>query len=208
MYSSRTSEAPMGRTPDLDRRMTLAGAACGVSAVLAYFGAAFVPLPDPLARLLAFAFGPLLGLSFLGLFHALSDRRDGPGLRFGVALGLIAGATVAAMLIVQIGNNMIRAEQLAAADTEAAREVALLAHRAVNRVQFLLDVSWDVFICGAGALVGFAMLGHPRYGRAWGGSGIAFSIALLYLNLDTFPYAPAEVGSVDLGPLLASAGQH
>lgn len=193
----------MGNSPDLDRRMTLAGAVCGIVAVLAYFGAAFAPLPDPLVRLLAFSFGPLLGLSFLGLFHALSDQRDGPALRFGVALGLIAGATVTAMLIVQVGNNMIRAEQLAAADTDSAREAALLAHRAVNRVQFLLDVAWDVFICGAGGLVGFAMLGHPRYGRVWGGLGILSSAALLYLNLDTFPYAPAEMGSVDLGPLVA-----
>lgn len=188
---------------DLDRRMTLAGAFSGLVAVAAYFGAAFMPLPDGLARLLAFAFGPLLALSFLGLFHALSGSRDGPALRFGVALGLMAGATVTIMLVVQVGNNMIRAEQLAAADTDAARDAVLLAHRAVNRVQFLVDVVWDIFICGAGFLVGMAMLRHPRFGWIWGGSGMVASAALLYLNLDTFPIAPAYAGSVDLGPLVA-----
>ena len=188
---------------DLDRRMTLAGAACGLAAVTAYFGAAFLPLPDILGRLLAFAFGPLLALSFLGLFHTLADQSDGPALRFGVALGMMAGVTVTIMLSVQMGNNMMRVEQLAVADTEAAREMVALAHRAVNRVQMLIDVAWDVFICGAGALVGFAMLRHARFGRVWGGIGIVVSVALLYLNLDTYPRGPAYAGSVDLGPLVA-----
>lgn len=188
---------------ELDRRMTVAGAASGITAVFFYFGAAFIPLPDALTRLLAFAFGPLLGLSFIGFFHLLRDRQDGPAVRFAVALGLIASALVTAMLVVQVGNNMIGVEQLAAAESEAAREAALLAHGAVNRVQFLLDVVWDVFICGAGALMGVAMLRHPGFGRIWGGAGILASITLLYLNLDTFPYPPAEMGSVDLGPLLA-----
>jgi hypothetical protein len=188
---------------DLDRRMTLAGAGCGLAAVVAYFGAAFLPLPEGLGRLLAFAFGPLLAVSFLGLYHVLADRCDGPALRFGVVLGILAGATVTVMLSVQMGNNMMRGDQLSGADTEAAREIARIAHQAVNRVQMLIDVAWDVFICGAGGLVGLAMLKHPRFGRIWGGTGIAASVALLYLNLDTYPNGPAYAGSVDLGPLLA-----
>lgn len=193
----------MTASSDLNRRMTLAGAISGLVAVAAYFGAAFMPLPDGLARLLAFAFGPLLALSFVGLFHTMAQDRDGPALRFGVVLGILAGATVTIMLVVQVGNNMIRTEQLAAADTDTAREAVLLAHRAVNRVQFLVDVVWDIFICGAGFLVGMAMLRHPRFGWIWGGTGMAASAALLYLNLDTFPQGPAYAGSVDLGPLLA-----
>jgi len=171
--------------------------------VAAYFGAAFLPLPGDVALLLAFAFGPLLAVSFLGLYHVLADRSDGPALRFGVVLGILAGATVTVMLCVQIGNNMIRTDQLAGADTEAAREAVRIAHRAVNRVQMLIDVAWDLFICGAGGLVGVAMLKHPRFGRIWGGIGIAASVALLYFNLDTYPEGPAYAGSVDLGPLLA-----
>jgi hypothetical protein len=34
-------------------------------------------------------------------------------------------------------------------------------------------------------------------------TGIAASIAPLYLNLDTFPSGPADAGSVDVGPVLA-----
>ena len=187
----------------LSNRMMMAGAVSGLASVVAYFGAAFLPVPDAVARLLAFAFGPLLAVSFLGLFHALSDHRDGPALRFGVVLGILAGATVTIMLAVQMGNNMFLDEQLSTADSEAAREAARLVHRAVNRVQMLIDVAWDVFICAAGGLIGVAMLRHPKFGRIWGWTGIAASVALLYFNLDTYPRGPAYAGSVDLGPLLA-----
>jgi hypothetical protein len=77
-------------------------------------------------------------------------------------------------------------------------------HRAVNRVQMLIDAAWDVFICGAGFLIGFSMLRHPAFGRIFGGTGMDASAALLCLNLDTFPRGPACAGSVDLGPLLAA----
>lgn len=192
---------------ELDRRMAIAGAISGLAGVAAYFGAAFLPavlpVPDGVVLLLAFAFGPLLGLSFLGLFHALSGGNDGPALRFGVVLGILAGATVTIMLVVQVGNNIFLDQQLAEADAEALKESARLVHRAVNRVQMLIDVAWDVFICGAGFLIGFSMLRHPAFGRILGGTGMIASAALLYLNLETFPRGPAYAGSVDLGPLLA-----
>jgi hypothetical protein len=192
---------------ELDRRMAIAGAISGLAGVMAYFGAAFLPavlpIPDGMVLVLAFAFGPLLGLSFLGLFHALSAGNDGPALRFGVVLGILAGATVTTMLVVQVGNNIFLDQQLAEADAEVLKESARLVHRAVNRVQMLIDVAWDVFICGAGFLIGYSMLRHPSFGRILGGTGMVASAALLYLNLDTFPRGPAYAGSVDLGPLLA-----
>ena len=188
---------------EFDRSMAMAGAISGIAAVFSYFGAAFLPLPDALARLLAFAFGPLLALSFLGLFHSLATQRDGPALRFGVVLGILAGCTVTIMLSVQVGNNMFLEQQLAVAESDSLRETARLVHRAVNRVQMLIDVAWDVFICGAGFLVGAAMFKHPAFGKILGSTGVAASIALLHFNLATFPRGPAYAGSVDLGPLLA-----
>lgn len=193
----------MGSMAEFDRSMARAGSIAGIAGVLAYFGAAFAPVPDSVTLLLAFAFGPLLAISFLGLFHLLATHRDGPALRFGVVFGLMAGVAVTTMLVVQVGNNMVRETQLLGAETEAAREVVRQMHQAVNRVQYLIDVVWDIFITAAGALVGWAMLRHPSFGRIWGGIGILASVLLLYLNLNTFPYAPAESGSVDLGPLLA-----
>lgn len=175
----------------------------GLAGVLFYFGAAFLPVPDTISRLLAFAFGPALVISFLGMFHVLSVHRSGPVVQIACLLGVIAGTMVTAMLVVQIGNNMVRAEMLGSAESESAKDSIMLAWRAVNRVQYLLDVVWDLFICGAVMMLGVALFSHPRFGKVWGGSGFAVGFALLYHNLRTFPYGPGETGSVDVGPLVA-----
>jgi len=179
----------------------------GMASVLAYFSAAFLPavapVPDGVILVLAFAFGPLLSASFLGLYRYMSEHRDGPVLQVGALFGIIAGVLVTTMLVIQVGNNMVLDQTLAEADSDAAKELARTAWRAVNRVQYLTDVVWDIFICVASILIGVAMLNHPRFGKIWGGLGILAAAGLLFLNLYTFPFAPAESGSVDLGPALA-----
>jgi hypothetical protein len=133
----------------------------------------------------------------------MAPEKDGPILRSAVLFGIIAGVMVTAMLVIQVGNNMVRADLLASASDESAKEAVRTAWGAVNRVQYLLDVVWDIFICSATVLIGVAMLGHSRFGKVWGGAGIVSGLALLVLNLESFPYGPGDVGSIDLGPLVA-----
>lgn len=192
----------MNNQPTQQTWIRLAGIS-GLASVLCYFGAAFLPMPDVFTRLLAFAFGPLLSISFLGIYRSMAVYHDGPVLQIACLLGIIAGVMVTSMLVVQIGNNMVRADLLASAETEAAKESIKLSWGAVNRVQYLLDVVWDIFICMATILLGISMLTNPKFGKVWGGVGVVAGLLLLALNLQTFPYAPGEVGSVDLGPLVA-----
>jgi hypothetical protein len=175
----------------------------GLASIACYFGAAFIPLPDVFIRLMAFAFGPLLSVSFLGLYRYLAAHRDGPLLQVACLMGIIAGVMVTIMLVVQVGNNMVRAEALAEADSDAAREAVRVAWSAVNRVQYLVDVVWDLFICAATMLLGIVLWSHPRFGKIWGALGALSGSLLLILNLQAFPMPPADAGSVDLGPLVA-----
>jgi len=175
----------------------------GLASILCYFAAAFVPLPDMLARLLVFAFGPLLCVAYLGLYRYMSVDSDGPVLQLACLFGIIAGVLVTIMLVVQVGNNMVWSDRLAEADSDTAKEAIQAAGRAVNRVQYLMDVVWDLFICVSTILLGIVLWSHPRFGKIWGGIGLMAGFVLLVLNLHSFPYPPAEAGSVDLGPLVA-----
>lgn len=193
MENNRTSYASWARLASIS----------GIFGILCYFFAAFVPLPDTLARLLIFAFGPALVISFLGVYHTFAVHRDGIILQVACLFGILAGFALTIMLVVQVGNNMVRADLLATADSEAIKENIKVAWGAANRVQYLVDVVWDIFITGALMLLGVVLLSHPRFGKIWGGSGILINFALLVLNLYSFPYPPGESGYVDLGPLAA-----
>jgi hypothetical protein len=175
----------------------------GIAGLISYFGAVFIPLPDLAGYGLAFFMGPLLALSFVGVHAALAAHRDTVAARFGMVLGIVAGGIVNIMLVVQGANNILRARNAASEMSEAELEAAELVWRAVNRVQFSIDVSWDFFITLAGILVGIAMLSHPQFGKILGWSGIVLSALLLALNMQTFPIGPAYAGSFDLGPVVA-----
>ena len=190
----------------MNEQTTLWGRFGGVTVVIAvvfYFLAAFASLPDWLGLLMVFAFGPILSLSFLGWYRFLAVRRNGPVLQSACLCGIIAGVLVTSMLVVQVGNNMIRVEALAAADTAQGELAAKVAWRAVNQVQYLLDVVWDIFICIAAILLGVSLFSHEFFGKILGGIGVATGLLLLVFNLRAFPSPPAEVGSIDFGPLVA-----
>lgn len=186
----------------MEKSLIRVGAIFGLLALFSYFGAVFLPLPTRIGYMLVFAMGPLLALSFLGVHEALVAHRRSITAYFGCALGFAAGVLVNLMLVIQGANNILREEAHAGLEPRAA-EQAESVWGAVNRVQFSIDVSWDIFICLAGIMIGIAMLSHPKFGKIFGWSGIAFSTLLLVLNLYTFPIGPAYAGLIDLGPLVA-----
>jgi hypothetical protein len=181
--------------------MTRVGGIAGVAAVVCYV-CFFLPLPMGIQRLFAFAFGPLLVVAFLGLYQAIAKHRNGPALQVGVVFGIIAGALVNALLVVQLANGSWNEASLAAATTDAARETAQWVFQATNRVQAAMDVSFDIFITVAAITLGVAMLSHPKFGKIFGITGIMVGGLLLGLNLYTFPNAPAESGLFDAGPAI------
>jgi len=179
------------------------GAWAGVVALLCYFSAAFLPLPDEFGRLLGFSFGPLFIVSFLGIHAALNGDADGIALRVGVIFGVIAGAVVTTLLTIQIGNQMWLDQAITTSVGAEEVAAAQMLWEAVNRVQALMDVSWDIFLSSGAALIGVSMVSSARFGPLWGWLGILSALLLLTLNLYTFPRGPAYVGLVDVGPILA-----
>jgi hypothetical protein len=177
----------------LIRNWIIFGMIAGILADVAYAGAiAPIPLPDNVRIYLGMAFGPLLSLAFIGIYHFFRLHRKTVTLQAATIFAIIAGTIVNLMLVVQ--SAIFQTIPL-----EARADLGL-AFDGLNMVQLGLDVSWDIYLSLATILLGIAMLSHPRFGIIWGAATLLIGGGLLVFNLATFPIPPAEAGSLDLGP--------
>ena len=179
----------------LDLCWVRTGAVAGLLAVLIYSTLVFVPYPLQIGLVAALSFGVLLIVAFIGLHRFIALHRRTVALDLAAVFGIIAGAVVDLMFVVQIAVKEPPVGEAADAGVAAAREIG-------NRVQLGLDVGWDVFVGLATFLFAWCALRHPRLGPWLGGAGILIATLLLVLNLMTFPFPPTESGSFDAGPLV------
>jgi hypothetical protein len=181
---------------------TKAGVIAGVLACSVYPLLVTVPMPMVVTLALAAAFGPLLSVACLGLYHFISAHRKTVSLQIATVFIIVAGAVVNTMLVVQMTvRGFMRIDVAGAADVDAVHLLET-AYLAVDKVQLGLDISWDIYVSVGTILLALNMLRHPRFGRIIGSLGILVGGALLSFNLYAFPVPPAEAGSIDLGPLL------
>lgn len=178
------------------------GVITGLLATLTYSLLITVSMPLVLTVVLAGAFGPLLAVASLGLYHYMAAHRRTVSLQIAVVLNVIAGTLVSTMLIVQIGLREFMMRHLRDAADAHIKELIQWSYSAADKVQLGLDVSWDIYICLGTILFAVNMWRHPSFGKAIGAAGVAIGAALLALNLASFPEPPAESGSIDLGPLI------
>jgi hypothetical protein len=162
------------------------GIFAGLFACLAYALMVTAPLPWVALATLAALFGPALGVGSLGLKNLLDLRASRVLTALGAMLNALAGALFTAMGLVQLA--VVSAAQGGRPSPE------------VKAVWLGLDVAWDAYL-GLGTLCfALAMMKHPRFGRLLGIPGVVVSLALLLLNLWTFPSPPVNAGLVDVGP--------
>lgn len=179
---------------ELSEQWVKYGSTAGILSVLCYLIAAIGILPDFVSLLLAFAFGPLLSIGFIGFYHFIKEHRASVSLQVATLFAIIAGSIVNIMLVVQ--------QALFEGVSKADRDAMGPAWAGLNWIQLGLDVSWDIYISVATLLLGIAMWSHPRLGKFFGVVSIVLGVALLVLNLSTFPTPPGEAGSVDVGPFV------
>jgi len=187
----------MSTSSYLHRTWARTGGLCGIAAILAYFGAAFLPLPDTAALVLAVAFGPLVAIASLGLVHALEGVRPRVGLRIAGFLGAAAGITVLAMLTVQQALFAAYAD-IPQSDPARATLIAL-----GNAVHFGLDIAWDCLIAASITLFAIQFWRVSVFGKALSITGVACGALLFAINMAAFPQPPDSIGWLDMGPLCA-----
>lgn len=179
------------------------GGVCGILGIFSYLAAAFVPMPDMLVYAAAFAFGPLLAIGAIGLYHGLSAQKRTPLTQIATFFAVSAGITLLIMLTVQqaiFGAMKVSADKIG---ETANKDIHKQIFDGLDAVHFGIDVAWDVLISTAVILFGIAMLHHPKFGKIIGALGILFGSLLLAFNLWHFPLPPASVDSIDWGPAVA-----
>lgn len=187
----------MESSPTLQRSWTTTGGLCGIAGILAYFGAALIPLPDTASLILAFAFGPLVSIASLGLVHALEQGTPRVGIRVAGFLGAAAGITVLAMLTVQ--QALFAAQgRIANGDPSHASLIAL-----GNAVHFGLDIAWDCLIAASIALFAIHYWRVSAFGKFLSAVGVLCGITLFAINMAAFPDPPESIGLLDMGPFCA-----
>ncbi len=194
----------MNEDSKLTRTWIRVGVICGLSAVVVYPLLIFVPLPGLLEIILASAFGPLLAVASIGLYHFVALHRRSVALQVGVLFNFVAGVLNATMLIVQLSVNTTMRRYYTGAEGEANEDLLRWIWRGVDQVQLGLDVAWDVFIGMGTFLIALAMFDHPRLGKIIGIAGCVVGIACLGINFYTFPTPPANAGLIDVGPFVGS----
>jgi hypothetical protein len=174
--------------------------ACGIATLVSYVVAITGLLPSGLGRLFFFAFGPLLVLSALALYHVLRSHASPVWLQAATVFTIIAGALVNLMAVVQqslFSTTLAKIRETAAGP---ARESVVEVFHGVNTVQLGIDISWDIFVFAGVGFLALALHSHPRFGIWFAAPGIVIAAAGLILNLYTFPIPPAEQGLPDVGP--------
>jgi hypothetical protein len=157
---------------------------------VAYVLAIAVPLGDVAGPVVASFFGPLIAGASVALYLLLAAERATLAGQLAAIANVVAAGLVTAMLLVQIAVEDVEAGLLPTVND------------AFERVEFGLDLSWDVFLVAGTILFGCAMLADPRFGRRFALPGIVVAVALYALNFATFPTPPGDSGLVDLGPLV------
>lgn len=181
---------------------TRVGAACGFIAGASYGLALAAPATSVLGLVAACVFGPALVAFSTGLYYVLRARRRTVTLDFGIMANVAAGVTVTLMFFSQLGLKQWFEVQFGTGSTDSPERALRAGFEAANGIQLGLDFAWDLFLAMGAVLLAWNMRHHPRFGRLLAISGSVIAVALIVLNLASFPEPPEHAASIDLGPFI------
>lgn len=157
-----------------------------------------IRFPTLVSVALAFAIGPAAIGGMLEVYRTLGANHATPLLQLAITFLIIGFALLTLMLVVQqaifIGFPRLIEESATGYD---------VTWTGLNLVQLGIDVAFDIFYSLGLMLLGLCMARHPHYGKVTGYLGSFLGLALLVLNVSTFPLPPANEGLIDVGPYTA-----
>lgn len=183
----------------LHKKWIQIGAISGFITIASYPVMILVSLPVQIQLVLAYVFGFFFLIASLGLYHFISMNKKTVSSQLGVLFNIIGCSVVTMMLTIQLA--LFHMKETSSIDV--AKDLKNYIFQFPNSIQLGLDVVWDLFVGVGTILLALNMYTHPRFGKIFSISGVLVTLALLIVNIYTFPIPPAESGSIDLGPLVA-----
>ncbi|WP_428657856.1 hypothetical protein [Runella sp.] len=174
------------------------GAIAGMASIISYLIIAFFDLPNAITFLLAMLF-PMLGIvAVFSLKEYITDQLPSYANSLSFTFGSIAFTICAIFLSAQLAVQ-IEVKPTTDAENQA---VLKLIKASIRVVDMGMDVAWDMFI-GTYLLLFLFSTQRITTLKWWGLTGGILGIALMILNVYTFPIPPANSGLFDLGPFIA-----
>ncbi len=184
-------------------RLWFYGGIAGTASICCYIAAITVNWPETQAgvsvSLVVVSLFPILGImASYALYSLVAAERESAANTFGLIFFIAAFTTLLAMLIVQLAVTSSIGEIARELDAQTARAL----RRGLRTIDLGLDVAWDLL--GGVALIfwGLALRKRSGFGPGWGIPAALFGIALIILNVATFPMPPANSGLFDIGPVI------
>jgi hypothetical protein len=171
---------------ELDYRWAGITAISGIAGLISYVAVLAADHSDAYAASLAFVFAFGMAVSSIGIYHVLGGA-EGP--RLGL-IAAVANITATGLLLAMLTVQM------------SVYAVVQQPDAAIKVVWGGLDVAWDLYIGAGTILFGLCMFGRRGLGAWLAVPGLLIGALLLIFNIATFPKPPANVGLVDVGPLV------
>jgi hypothetical protein len=186
-----------------DRKLWVRGGIAGMLGIASYIIAITVPWPETqlgasTALVVASAW-PILSIVYIySLYSFVAAEHESTANRLALLFATAGFTTVLAMLVVQLAIAAGLGEITRGLDEPSAAAL----RRGLRLIDHGLDVAWDLLIGTALFFSGISMRPRRGLGLAWAVPSAALGVALVVLNVATFPWPPAASGLFDIGPLI------
>jgi hypothetical protein len=176
------------------------GGICGIIGTTFYVLAIMIPMPPILTYSLAMSW-PLLSIVFVyALYRYIALYKQSIPNQLALLFASLAFAMVAMMMSIQLAVKFGIDDQITVSPDK--EELLLMIKQTLRWVDLGIDVAWDLFIGVALIFMFAALKNHKQFGMVWGSVAGILGIALIVLNVMTFPWPPDTQGLVDIGPAI------
>jgi peptidoglycan/LPS O-acetylase OafA/YrhL len=169
------------------------GACAGICSIVSYLVIAFIDLPVPLTFLLAMMF-PILGIAFI---YSAKEFIEGMAPSFVNKLAFVYGTIAFSITAIFLSAQLAVQAGIDTTGSATLKEIK----SSIRLVDMGMDVAWDLFI-GSFMILFMFSVQKIKSLKWWGIVMGVLGIALIILNVITFPDPPADKGLFDIGPFI------